>query len=105
MHAQSVILIRESTPQPPGTPAVPTKVRGPKESKCPMHNLFAPPDAKHGVAARTGIFLFGLVAYALFFVTFLYAAGFVTRLFVPKNINDGVPTSIGMALLINAALL
>jgi len=57
------------------------------------------------MSKRISIFLFGVVSYALFFGTFLYALGFVGNFIVPVTM-DGVPTvATGRALLIDVLLL
>jgi len=54
---------------------------------------------------RTGILLYGLACYAVFFATFLYAIGFVGNLWVPKAMDSPRETSLGLALLIDLGLL
>jgi protein-S-isoprenylcysteine O-methyltransferase Ste14 len=49
--------------------------------------------------------LYGLASYAIFFVTFLYALGFVEGLVVPKTIDTGAETPATVALVINVALM
>lgn len=54
---------------------------------------------------RVQVFLYGIVAYAIFLVVFLYAIGFVGNLIVPKSIDSGGGAPFWQALLVNVALL
>jgi len=61
--------------------------------------------AKELVMNRFGSIVFGFVAYAIFFLTFLYAVGFVANFGVPKSIDSGMPGTIVSSVVINFILL
>jgi protein-S-isoprenylcysteine O-methyltransferase Ste14 len=50
-------------------------------------------------------FLYGIACYVLFFVTFLYAIGFVSGLVVPKSIDTGTAGFTAEAFVINLLLM
>jgi protein-S-isoprenylcysteine O-methyltransferase Ste14 len=50
-------------------------------------------------------FLYGIAAYLVFFVTILYAIGFIMGLVVPKSIDTGTDTSAVEAVVVNLLLM
>jgi len=54
---------------------------------------------------RLGFFLYGVVCYAIFFGTFLYAIGFVGGFLVPRTLDGAATGSLAKALLIDLGLL
>ncbi len=54
---------------------------------------------------RIVAFLYGVASYLIFFVTFLYAIGFVSGLVVPKTIDTGTDTPLTEAVIINLLLM
>ena len=55
--------------------------------------------------SRTASVFFGLIAYAIFLVTFLYMIGFVADAVVPKTIDSGPTVPIIQAVVVNLVLL
>ena len=49
--------------------------------------------------------IYGAGSYAVFFLTFLYAIGFLGNVFVPKSLDSGATGPLGTALLADVALL
>ncbi|TMJ33732.1 MAG: isoprenylcysteine carboxylmethyltransferase family protein [Alphaproteobacteria bacterium] len=57
------------------------------------------------LTGRLIAFLYGLAAYAIFFVTILYAIGFVSGMGVPKTIDSGPVVALPEALSVNLLLM
>jgi protein-S-isoprenylcysteine O-methyltransferase Ste14 len=56
-------------------------------------------------AGRAAAFLYGILAYAVFFVAVLYAIGFVGGFIVPKTIDSGVAGPAVQAVIVNLLLM
>jgi len=80
-------------------------------SRCPFHALFADPGTARPAAGRrvdfagTATMAYGLLAYASFFGTIVYAIGFVGNWLVPKSIDSGPAAAWVEALAVNGGIL
>ncbi len=71
-------------------------------------NLTAPPArsaADASLPTRVGVFVYGLVCYAVFLGTFLYAMGFIMNIGVPLSLDTLPGRAFVPSILINLALL
>ena len=66
--------------------------------------IFSPASRSNPIA-RMIAFLYGIIAYSVFFATFLYAIGFVAGLLVPKTIDSGAAGPAMEAAIVNLLLL
>ncbi|MFO0950752.1 MAG: isoprenylcysteine carboxylmethyltransferase family protein [Isosphaeraceae bacterium] len=57
------------------------------------------------MTARLSAFVYGVLCYLVFFVSFVYSVGFIGDWAVPRSIDRGPEAPLGQALLIDAALL
>ena len=57
------------------------------------------------MAKRLAVFVFGLISYMTFFLTFVYAVGFIGNLYVAKSLDSPAHMSFWPALMIDALLL
>jgi methanethiol S-methyltransferase len=57
------------------------------------------------MAKRLVVFVYGVLSYAVFFLTYLYAVGFIGNIFVPKSMDSGARVPFLQALLIDTLLL
>lgn len=51
------------------------------------------------------VVFYGVVCYLVFFLTFLYAVGFIANFGVPKGIDDGVAGSLAGAIIVDLVLM
>src|SRR4029453_13296142 len=63
------------------------------------------PDLQGNRIPKFVAFLYGLVAYSMFFATFLYAIGFVGGMVVPKTMETGSQSPAMQALVVNLLLM
>ena len=54
---------------------------------------------------RITVFTYGILSYAIFFGTFLYAIGFIGNIWVPKSIDSPPEAPLWVALAVNSLLL
>src|SRR5436190_19179999 len=54
---------------------------------------------------RAAALLYGLASYLVFFISFVYAVGFIGNFGVAKSIDVGAESSLALSILVDASLL
>jgi protein-S-isoprenylcysteine O-methyltransferase Ste14 len=85
------------------TPIPSTAPHGPSGGTSP--SATTTPLALGSPIGRFVAFLYGVATYAVFFVTFLYAIGFVSGFGVPKTVDSGAAGPVVEALVVNLLLM
>jgi len=62
-------------------------------------------EEERAMTKRLAVFAYGVVSYAVFFLVFLYALGFIGNFYVPRSMDSVVRAPFTQALLIDALLL
>jgi protein-S-isoprenylcysteine O-methyltransferase Ste14 len=75
------------------------------ERIAPPKPISARPLTQEKLVGKLIAFIYGLVAYLVFFVSFQYAVGFVEGLWVPKTVDSGAVVPISEALIVNLLLM
>ena len=69
------------------------------------HAASETPFVQGNLIGRIAAFLYGIAAYGVFLVTFLFAVGFVEGMAVPKSIDSGVAGPPGPTLIVDLVLM
>lgn len=73
-------------------------------SACPVHRGAAGPAPAGGVS-RMAALLYGFASYLMFLAVFVYLAGFVTGIAVPRTVDRAIEAPLAQAIIIDVGLL
>ena len=74
-------------------------------SGCPVRRREAGAQEPAGGVSRVAALLYGFVSYLLFLAVFVYLAGFVTGIAVPRTVDRAIEAPLAQAIMIDVGLL
>lgn len=74
-------------------------------SGCPVHRREAGAQQPAGGVSRVAALLYGFVSYLMFLAVFVYLAGFVTGVAVPRTVDRAIEAPLVQAIIIDVGLL